>query len=163
MYTKVNRTLFVFYFLSCVFLLYCMDQLMNIDSKFKKAKHPQPNKEKQQQTATNPTKKTKGTKASVFINQILFSIGIKMNGMSNRGVEDAAELKFGEEFEDINILSNAQVAVILQVSAASAMNRDEELHDVYRKTQKYVDRFNSMTNPEKNNQEIVKELDNLQE
>ena len=86
-----------------------------------------------------------------------------MNGISNKGIEDAAELKFGEEFEDINILSNAQVAVILQVSAASAVNRDEELNDVYRKTQKYVDRFNSMTNPEKNNQEIVKELDNLQE
>ncbi len=78
-------------------------------------------------------------------------------------VEDAAELKFGSEFEDIDILSNAQVAVILQVSARSAVDRDEELHEVYRKTQKYVDRFNTMTNQEKNNQELVKELDNLQE
>lgn len=78
-------------------------------------------------------------------------------------VEDAAELQFGSEFEDIDILSNAQVAVILQVSARSAVDRDEELHDVYRKTQKYVDRFNTMTNQEKNNQELVKELDNLQD
>jgi len=78
-------------------------------------------------------------------------------------VENTAELKFGKEFEDIQILSNAQVAVILQVSARSAVNRDEELHDVYRSAQKYVERFNTMTNPEKNNSELVGELDNLQE
>mmetsp|Transcript_1364 Transcript_1364/g.2088 ORF Transcript_1364/g.2088 Transcript_1364/m.2088 type:complete len:159 (+) Transcript_1364:60-536(+) len=79
------------------------------------------------------------------------------------GVEDAAELKFGPEFEKIDILSNAQVAVILQSYARSAGDRDEELHDNFRKTQKYVDRFNTMTNQEKNNQELVKELDNLQD
>eukprot|EP01083_Nonionella_stella_P083378 230555_1 len=84
-------------------------------------------------------------------------------GGLRKEVEDAAELQFGSEFEDIDILSNAQVAVILQVSARSAVDRDEELHDVYRKTQKYVDRFNTMTNQEKNNQELVKELDNLQD
>ena len=78
-------------------------------------------------------------------------------------IENAAELKFGPEFEDIHILSNAQVAVYLQVSARSAADRDEELHEVYRRAQKYVDRFNTMTNPEKNNQELVGELDNLQE
>ena len=78
-------------------------------------------------------------------------------------VENAAERQFGPEFEDIHILSNAQVAVILQVSARSAVNRDEELNEVYRKTQKYVERFNTMTNPEKDNQELVEELDNLQE
>ena len=66
--------------------------------------------------------------------------------------EDAAELRFSPEFEDVHILSNAQVAVILQVSARSAVNRDEELHEVYRKTQRYVDRFNTMTNPEKEHQ-----------
>lgn len=43
------------------------------------------------------------------------------------------------------------------------MNRDEELHDIFRKTIKYVDRFNSMRNQEKENQEIIDELDNLQE
>jgi len=86
-----------------------------------------------------------------------------MEAITQSNVEDAAELKFGPEFEDIDILSNAQVAVILQVSARSAVNRDEELHEVYRKTQKYVDRYNTMTNQEKNNQELVKELDNLQE
>ena len=86
-----------------------------------------------------------------------------MEALNNSNVEDAAELKFGEEFKDIDILSNAQVAVILQFSARSAVNRDEELHDVYRKTQKYVDRYNTLTNQEKNNQELVKELDNLQE
>ena len=64
-------------------------------------------------------------------------------------VENVAELKFGKEFEDIHILSNAQVAVILQVSARSAVNRDEELNEVYQKTQRYVDRFNSMNNAEK--------------
>ena len=79
------------------------------------------------------------------------------------GGENAAELKFGPDFEDIHILSNAQVAVILQVSAKSAVNRDEELNEVYRKTQKYVERFNTMTNPEKEHQELVDELDNLQE
>ena len=77
--------------------------------------------------------------------------------------EDVAQLNFGPEFEDIHILSNAQVAVILQVSATSAVHRDEELHEVYRKTQKYVNRFNTMTNPEKEHQELVDELDNLQE
>lgn len=77
--------------------------------------------------------------------------------------ENAADLSFGPEFDDIHILSNAQVAVILQVSARSAVNRDEELNDVYRKTQKYVDRFNTMTNPEKEHQELVDELDNLQD
>lgn len=80
----------------------------------------------------------------------------------NTVVENYAELKFGPEFSDIHILSNAQVAVILHVSAQSAVNNDEELHDVYRLTQKYVDRFNSMSNPEKDNQELVDELDNLQ-
>lgn len=77
--------------------------------------------------------------------------------------EDVATLQFGSEFQDIHILSNAQVAVVLQVSANSAVNRDEELNDVYRKTQKYVNRFNTMTNPEKDHQELVDELDNLQE
>ena len=68
---------------------------------------------------------------------------------SSAPVENVAELKFGKEFEDIHILSNAQVAVILQVSARSAVNRDEELNEVYRKAQHYVNRFNTMTNPEK--------------
>lgn len=86
-----------------------------------------------------------------------------MDQINQTNIEDAAELKFGSEFDDIDILSNAQVAVILQVSARSAVNRDEELHDVYRKTQKYVERYNTMTNKEKNNQELVKELDNLQD
>ena len=82
---------------------------------------------------------------------------------TNINIENAAERQFGAEFEDIHILSNAQVAVILQVSARSAVNRDEELNEVYRKTQKYVERFNTMTNPEKDHQELVDELDNLQE
>lgn len=77
--------------------------------------------------------------------------------------ENVAELQFGPEFDEIQILSNAQVAVILQLSADSAVQRDEELNEVYRKTQKYVNRFNSMNNPEKEHQEIVDELDNLQE
>jgi DNA-directed RNA polymerase II subunit RPB4 len=71
------------------------------------------------------------------------------SGDSSAPVENIAELKFGPEFQDIHILSNAQVAVILQVSARSAVNRDEELNEVYRKTQHYVNRFNEMTNPEK--------------
>lgn len=78
-------------------------------------------------------------------------------------VENAAELKFDPEFDDVHILSNAQVAIILQASTQSAMNRDEETHEVYQKTQKYVDRFNQMVNPEKEHQEHVDELDNLQE
>jgi DNA-directed RNA polymerase subunit F len=62
------------------------------------------------------------------------------------------------------VLSNAQVAVILQASADSATHdRDEELNAVYQKTQQYVNRFNSMNNAEKERQEIVDELDNLQE
>jgi DNA-directed RNA polymerase II subunit RPB4 len=71
------------------------------------------------------------------------------SGDSSAPIENIAELKFGPEFQDIHILSNAQVAVILQVSARSAVNRDEELNEVYRKTQHYVNRFNTMTNPEK--------------
>lgn len=55
------------------------------------------------------------------------------------------------------------MAVILQVSAGAATNRDEELNDIYRKTQQYVNRFNTMNNPEKEHQEVVDELDNLQE
>jgi DNA-directed RNA polymerase II subunit RPB4 len=83
---------------------------------------------------------------------------------SNAGpTENVAELQFGPEFDDIHILSNTQVAVILQVSANSAPNRDEELTEVYIKTKRYVDRFNTMTNKEKEHQEIVSELDNLQE
>ena len=84
-------------------------------------------------------------------------------GEATSAVENAADRQFGKEFDDIHILSNAQVAVILQVSARTAVNRDEELNEVYRKTQKYVERFNTMTNPEKDNQELVEELDNLQE
>ena len=61
------------------------------------------------------------------------------------------------------VLSNAQVAVILQVSAGAAVHRDETLNEVYRKTQKYVNRFNTMSNNEKDQQEVVNELDNLQE
>jgi hypothetical protein len=83
---------------------------------------------------------------------------------ANVAQENVAELHFGgPEFEGVTILSNAQVAVILQVSASSSIQRDEELNEVYRKTQKYVTRFNSMTNPEKEHQELVDELDNLQE
>jgi len=48
------------------------------------------------------------------------------------------------------------------MSAQNALVRDEELHDVYKKTQKYVERFNTMKNPEKEHQELVDELDNLQ-
>jgi DNA-directed RNA polymerase II subunit RPB4 len=55
------------------------------------------------------------------------------------------------------------VAVILQVSADAATNNDEGLNDIYRKTQQYVNRFNTMNNPEKEHQEVVDELDNLQE
>ena len=82
-------------------------------------------------------------------------------------IENAADLTFGSEFEskdhdNVQILSNAQVAVILQMSAQNALMRDEELHEVYKKTQKYVNRFNTMKNPEKAHQELVDELDNLQ-
>lgn len=77
--------------------------------------------------------------------------------------ENAAERRFGPQFDDIHILSNAQVAVILQVSAGQAVTRDEELNEVYRKTQKYVERFNQMANKEKDHQELVEELDNLQD
>lgn len=66
--------------------------------------------------------------------------------------ENAAERRFGPQFDDIHILSNAQVAVILQVSAGQAVTRDEELNEVYRKTQKYVERFNQMANKEKDHQ-----------
>ena len=86
-----------------------------------------------------------------------------MTDIKTEAAENVADLQFGSEFEDIHILSNAQVAVILQVSAHSAVHRDEELNEVYRKTQKYVNRFNTMTNPEKEHQELVDELDNLQE
>lgn len=61
------------------------------------------------------------------------------------------------------VLSNAQVAVILQVSAGNAITQDQETNDIYKKTQKYVNRFNTMTNAEKEHQELVDELDNLQE
>eukprot|EP00533_Pseudo-nitzschia_delicatissima_P006650 CAMPEP_0116101810 /NCGR_PEP_ID=MMETSP0327-20121206/13005_1 /TAXON_ID=44447 /ORGANISM="Pseudo-nitzschia delicatissima, Strain B596" /LENGTH=153 /DNA_ID=CAMNT_0003593789 /DNA_START=125 /DNA_END=586 /DNA_ORIENTATION=+ len=84
--------------------------------------------------------------------------------MSEAGAEEnAAERRFGSQFDDIHILSNAQVAVILQVSAGQAVTRDEELNEVYRKTQKYVERFNQMSNKEKDHQELVEELDNLQD
>ena len=72
--------------------------------------------------------------------------------------ENAAERKFGPQFDDIHILSNAQVAVILQVSAGQAVTRDEELNEVYKRTQKYVERFNQMSNKEK---AIVKEKKQL--
>mmetsp|Transcript_13809 Transcript_13809/g.33141 ORF Transcript_13809/g.33141 Transcript_13809/m.33141 type:complete len:167 (-) Transcript_13809:161-661(-) len=85
------------------------------------------------------------------------------NNNSSHPTENVAELQFGPEFKDIHILSNAQVAIILQVSAHSAVTRDEELNEVYRKTQRYVQRFNSMTNAEKEHQELVDELDNLQD
>jgi DNA-directed RNA polymerase II subunit RPB4 len=85
------------------------------------------------------------------------------NDTTTLQIENVAELQFGDDFHDIHILSNAQVAVVLQVSADSAVTRDEELHNVYRQTQKYTSRFNTMTNMEKPHQEIVDELDNLQE
>ena len=73
--------------------------------------------------------------------------------MAESGAEEnAAERRFGPQFDDIHILSNAQVAVILQVSAGQAVTRDEELNEVYRKTQKYVERFNQMSNKEKDHQ-----------
>ena len=85
------------------------------------------------------------------------------DGASDSQVENVSEGQFPAEFQDIHILSNAQVAVILQVSANNAVSQDEEINEVYRKTQKYVNRFNTMTNPEKEYQELVDELDNLQE
>ena len=77
--------------------------------------------------------------------------------------ENVAELQFGPEFDQIHILSNAQVDILLQMSARAAVEGDEKINEVYRKTQKYVNRFNSMTNAEKSSQEVVDELDNLQE
>lgn len=78
-------------------------------------------------------------------------------------IENASELSFPAEFDtDIQILSNAQVAVILQMSAQNALTYDMELNEIYKKTQKYVERYNTMKNPEKNHQELVDELDNLQ-
>lgn len=92
------------------------------------------------------------------------SSGLSSSAIASAAVvENAAELSFGPEYDDVQILSNAQVAVILQVSARSAEDRDEELHDVYKRTQRYVDRFNTMTNPEKADNELIHELDNLQE
>mmetsp|Transcript_19726 Transcript_19726/g.28138 ORF Transcript_19726/g.28138 Transcript_19726/m.28138 type:complete len:167 (-) Transcript_19726:189-689(-) len=82
---------------------------------------------------------------------------------SSQQQENVAELYFGPDFDDIQFLSNAQVAAFLKVSARGAVDRDQELHDVYRKTQRYVDRFNTMTNSEKDDQELVGELDNLQD
>jgi hypothetical protein len=82
---------------------------------------------------------------------------------TNVTIENAAELSFAAEFDaDIQILSNAQVAVILQMSAQNALAYDTELNEVYKKTQKYVERYNTMKNPEKDHQELVDELDNLQ-
>ena len=78
-------------------------------------------------------------------------------------VENFADLSFGNEFEDIQILSNAQVAVYLKATEQQSIERDEELHDVYKKALKYADRFNTMDNPEKDHKELVDELDNLQE
>lgn len=87
-----------------------------------------------------------------------------MMTMNDSGSEEnAAERKFGSQFDDIHILSNSQVAVILQVSAGQAVTKDEGLNEVYRKTQKYVERFNQMSNKEKGHQELVEELDNLQD
>jgi len=88
---------------------------------------------------------------------------VELSNETTTAGENIAELQFGSEFEDIHILSNAQVAVILQVSANTAVHRDEELNEIYRRTQRYVNRFNTMTNPEKEHQELVDELDNLQE
>ena len=80
-----------------------------------------------------------------------------------KAVENFADLSFGAEFADIQVLSNAQVAVYLKATEDRANERDEELHDVYKKAMKYANRFNTMSNPEKNSQELVDELDNLQE
>ena len=81
---------------------------------------------------------------------------------SNVTIENTAELSFPAEFDtDIQILSNAQVAVILQMSAQNALVYDMELNEIYKKTQKYVERYNTMKNPEKG-RELVDELDNLQ-
>mmetsp|Transcript_1331 Transcript_1331/g.1913 ORF Transcript_1331/g.1913 Transcript_1331/m.1913 type:complete len:161 (-) Transcript_1331:359-841(-) len=78
-------------------------------------------------------------------------------------VENFADLSFGPDFVDIQILSNAQVAVYLKATERAAQMRDEELHEVYKKTQEYVDKFNTMSNDEKDDKELVDELDNLQE
>mmetsp|Transcript_43709 Transcript_43709/g.85758 ORF Transcript_43709/g.85758 Transcript_43709/m.85758 type:complete len:187 (-) Transcript_43709:176-736(-) len=89
--------------------------------------------------------------------------GLPAKKISAAAPENTAELSFGLAFADMQILSNAQVALYLRASAGSAADRDEELHDVYRKTQGYVNRFNTMNNPEKDQQELVDELDNLQD
>ena len=91
------------------------------------------------------------------------SVAATSTSTSNVTIENASELSFPAEFDtDVQILSNAQVAVILQMSAQNAMAYDMELNDVYKKTQKYVERYNTMKNPEKDHQELVDELDNLQ-
>jgi len=77
--------------------------------------------------------------------------------------ENVAEISFGKEFEGVEIVSNARVSVFLQHTAAEAARNDEELNEVYRKSLKYVDRFNSMKDPENNETELVHELENLQE
>eukprot|EP00588_Corethron_pennatum_P012658 CAMPEP_0194265636 /NCGR_PEP_ID=MMETSP0169-20130528/810_1 /TAXON_ID=218684 /ORGANISM="Corethron pennatum, Strain L29A3" /LENGTH=186 /DNA_ID=CAMNT_0039006145 /DNA_START=161 /DNA_END=721 /DNA_ORIENTATION=- len=89
--------------------------------------------------------------------------GLPVKKISAAVPENTAELSFGPAFADMQILSNAQVALYLRASAGSAADRDEELQDVYQKTQGYVNRFNTMNNPEKDQQELVDELDNLQD
>ena len=80
-----------------------------------------------------------------------------------KAVENFADLSFGADFEDIQILSNAQVAMYLKATEQGAIERDEELHKVYKKALQYAHRFNTMNNPEKDHKELVDELDNLQE
>lgn len=77
--------------------------------------------------------------------------------------ENTGELRFGgpdfdAEAGAIHILSNAQVAVILQASANNAMVSDQEVTDAYNQALKYVDRFNQMANKEKDNQGTLRHV-----
>ena len=71
--------------------------------------------------------------------------------------ENAGELRFGgSEFDaeagSIHILSNAQVALILETGSRDAIVDDQEVTDAYNQALKYVARFNQMANKEKDNQ-----------
>ena len=73
--------------------------------------------------------------------QLISSIHSANKMAESAADENAAERRFGPQFDDIHILSNAQVAVSLQVSAGQAVTRDEEFNEGYRTTQKYAETF----------------------
>ncbi|GBG23876.1 DNA-directed RNA polymerase II subunit RPB4 [Hondaea fermentalgiana] len=74
-------------------------------------------------------------------------------------MEDASEVRLGEEFQEEECMSNAFVAIVLQEAKANFEKEDKAVPEVFEQTLAYVNRFSQIKDPIAN-KGVVDELEN---